>query len=197
MKKLFAVITVAIVCHLSPNVYAQADASLITQFLDQSKAAGDSQLAGIATELTDKIKTFGASLAGNAAVKEKLDDVLKSLTGGEDSAALTSAFKLATAAKFTPEQTDLARQVGNVASAYVVQKNFASLAGAQGDVATVVSSLRAGNLTSAIAPLKNIASNNHLTDGQKQLVSVLTDKYAPGLKKAAGALDGIKKLPGF
>jgi hypothetical protein len=197
MKKLFITIVAVIVCSFNPAVFAQTTDALGAKLVDQAKASGDSHLGGLASELTDKIKSFGTSLGENSVVKGKLDEMLKSLTGGQDSAALGSAFKLATAAKFTPQQTDLAKQVGNVASAFVVQKNFASLEGGQGDVATVVSSLREGKLTPAIPALKNIAGNNHLTDGQKQLVSVLTDKYAPGLKKAAGALDSIKKLPGF
>jgi hypothetical protein len=78
-----------------------------------------------------------------------------------------------------------------------VQKNFATLEGSQSDVATLVSSLREGKLTAAIAPLKNVAGNTHLTDGQKDLVKTVANKYAPGLGKAAGAVDAIKKLPGF
>jgi hypothetical protein len=198
MKKLFAAIITAIVlCHVNVNLFAQVDESLISKFLGQAKAAGDSQLGGLASELTDKIKSFGTSLADNAAVKGKLNDILGSLTGGKDSAALTSVFNLADAAKLTPQQVDLAKQVGNVASAYVVQKNFAKLDGAQGDVATIVSSLRAGKITPAIPAIKNVAGNAHLTDTQKQLISSVADKYAPGWQKAKGAMDSLKKLPGF
>jgi hypothetical protein len=198
MKKLFAsLITAAVLCQFNGNLFAQADESLITKFLGQAKSAGDSQLGGIASELTDKIKSFGTSLGDNAAVKGKLNDVLGSLTGGKDSAALSSAFDLVKSAKLTPQQTDLAKQVGNVASAYVVQKNFASLDGAQGDVATIVSSLRAGKIAPAVPAIKNVAGNAHLTDTQKQLISSVADKYAPGLGKAKGAFDAIKKFPGF
>ena len=118
-------------------------------------------------------------------------------TGGQDSDALTSAFKLASDAKLTPEQLGLAKQVGNLASAYVVQKNFASLTGAQGDVGTIVSSLRGGNVTTAIPAIKNVAGNAHLTDPQKKLITTVADKYAPGWQKAKGAMDSIKKLPGL
>jgi hypothetical protein len=198
MKKLLAsIITATVLCHVNGTLFAQADDSLITKFVAQAKSASDSQLGGIASELTDKIKSFGASLGENAAVKGKLDEVLGSLTGGKDSAALTAAFNLAAAAKLTPQQTDLAKQVGNVASAYVVQKNFSTLGGAQGDVATIVSSLRAGKIAPAIPAIKNVAGNAHLTDTQKQLISSVADKYAPGLSKAKGAIDAIKKFPGF
>jgi hypothetical protein len=198
MKKLFAaIITATIFYQVTGNLCAQVDDSLVSKFLAQAKSAGDSQLGGIASELTDKIKSFGASLGDNAAVKGKLGEVLGSFTGGKDSAALTSAFNLATAAKLTPQQTDLAKQVGNVASAYVVQKNFASLDGAQGDVATIVSSLRAGKIAPAIPAIKNVAGNAQLTDTQKQLITSVADKYAPGFQKAKNALDSIKKFPGF
>jgi hypothetical protein len=184
-------------CGFTIPAYAQADAGLVSGFLNQAKSAADSQLGGIASELTGKIQSLGAAIGANDAIKSRLDSTLKALTGGEDSAALTSAFGLVKSAKLTPEQLGLAKQVGNLASAYVVQKNFAALAGQQGDVATIVSSLRSGNIKATVAPLKNVASNAKLTDTQKQLITTVADKYAPGFSKAAGALDSLKKLPGF
>ena len=198
LAKYFAVVTAAaILGGLNSTAFAQADAGLVANFLDQAKSASDSQLGTIASELTGKIQSLGAALGGNAAVTARLDDTLKSLTGGEDSAALTHAFDLVKSAKLTPDQLGVAKQVGNLASAYVVQKNFASLAGAQGDVGTIVSSLREGKVAAAIPALKNVAANTHLTDGQKQLITTVADKYAPGWEKAKGAVDAIKKLPGF
>jgi len=179
------------------TTFAQADAGLVSKFLDQAKSASDSHLGDIASELTDKIKGLCAAVGANDAIKGELDSTLKSLTGGMDSEALTSAFKMASAANLTPEQIGLAKQVGNLASAYAVQKNFSSLAGAQSDVGTIVSSLRGGNVTAAIPAIKNVAGNAHLTDGQKQLITTVADKYAPGWQKAKGAMDSIKKLPGL
>jgi hypothetical protein len=191
------IVATAAVCGFTTTTFAQADAGLVSKFVDQAKAASDSQLGPIASELTGKIQSLGSSLAGNATVKSALDGTLKSLTGGMDSDALTSAFKLASDAKLTSEQLGLAKQVGNLASAYVVQKNFASLAGAQGDVGTIVSSLRGGQIASVIPAIKNVAGNAHLTDPQKKLITTVADKYAPGWQKAKGAVDSIKKLPGF
>ncbi len=196
--RLFSLVTAAVVLGgFTTTSFAQADAGLVSQFMAQANAAGDSQLGAIATELTGKIQSLGTALAGNPAVKTALDSTLKSLTGGMDSEALTSAFKLAETAKLTPEQLGVAKQVGNVASAYVVQKNFATLEGSQGDVANIVSSLRSGNVTAAIPPLKNVATSAKLTDPQKQIITKVADKYAPGWQKAKGAMDSIKKLPGF
>ena len=198
MKKLLVLLTaVALVCGANQTAFAQADAGLISKFLDSAKAAKDSQLGTIASELTGKMQSLGASLGVNDAIKAKLDDTLKALTGGKDSAALTSAFDMVKAAKLTPDQMGLAKQVGNLASAYVVQKNFATLAGSQSDVATLVSSLREGKLTACVSPLKNVASNTHMTDPQKQLIGTVADKYAPGWRTAKGAMDAVKKLPGF
>jgi hypothetical protein len=191
------VIVTAAFYGVTPTAFAQADAGLVSKFLDQAKSASDSQLGVIASELTGKVESLGAAIGTNAAIKSELDGMLRSLTGGMDSDALASAFKVASVAKLTPEQLDLAKQVGNLASAYVVQKNFASLEGAQGDVATIVSSLRGGNVTAAIPPIKNVAANTHLTDGQKQIITTVADKYMPGWQKAKGAMDSIKKLPGF
>ena len=202
MKKSFTSIlivaaVVAGLCGFTTAVLGQADAGLVSGFLNQAKSASDSQLGDIASELTGKVQSLGAAAGTNSAVTGKLDSTLKALTGGEDSAALTSAFGLVKGAKLTPEQLGLAKQVGNLASAYVVQKNFASLEGQQGDVATIVSSLRSGNIKAAVPPLKNVATSAKLTDTQKQLITTVADKYAPGFSKAAGALDRVKKLPGF
>ena len=198
MKKLFVLLAVAASIYgANQNAFAQVDAGLVTKFLTVAKSAGDSQLGTIAGELTGKVQALGAAVGVNDAVKGMLDNTLKSLTGGKDSAALAHAFDLVKAAKLTPDQIGLAKQVGNLASAYVVQKNFATLEGSQSDVATLVSSLREGKLTAAIAPVKNIAGNTHLTDGQKTLIKTVADKYAPGWQKAKGAVDAIKKLPGF
>ena len=179
------------------NVFAQADASLVSGFLNTAQSASDNQLGSIASELTGKVQSLNTATGTNSAVASKLDSTLKSLTGGADSAALTSAFKLASSAKLTPDQLGLAKQVGNLASAYVVQKNFASLDGSQGDVANIVSSLRSGKIKDAVPSLKNVASNAKLSDTQKQLITTIADKYAPGLSKASGAMDSLKKIPGF
>jgi hypothetical protein len=178
-----------------------AVAKLATDLVSQAKATTDTQLGSIATELADKVKSLDASTGTNQAAQAALTGTVQSLVNGQDSGALSSAFQLAKSATLTPEQITLAKDVGNVASAYVVQKNFASLEGSQGDVASLVTSLRKGELTSTLVPLQNITQNAKLTDTQKTLVSSLADQYAPGLKKAADTvnqgLDTLKKLPGF
>ena len=78
-----------------------------------------------------------------------------------------------------------------------MQKNFASLEGASGDVATIVSSLRSGKIKDALTPLKNVAASAKLSDTQKHLITTIADKYVPGFSKASGAMDEMKKLPGF
>ena len=196
-RLLFGIAAAIAFCGFTTAASAQADAGLLNQFLDQAKSASDSQLGAIAAELTGGIKQLGTGLATNAVVKEKLDGTLKALTGGQDSEALSSAFDLVKGAKLTPEQVGVAKQVGNLTSAYVVQKNFATLEGSQGDVATIVSSLRSGNVTAAIPSLKNVAASAKLTDPQKQIITKVADKYAPGWQKAKGAMDSLKKLPGF
>ena len=122
---------------------------------------------------------------------------MQSLTAGEDSTALGQVFQVAQAAtNLTPQQQQLAKEVGSLTSAFVVQKNFSSLDGAQGEVASVVNALRKGDITAAIPPLQKVAQNAGLTPSQKDLVSSLADQYAPGLKKAAGTLQqGLKSLP--
>lgn len=89
-------------------------------------------------------------------------------------------------------------KVGNLASAYVMQKNFATLEGAQSDVATIVNSFRQGQITPAIPALQKVAKNASLTPTQKQLIASIADKYAPGIAKTAGALQqGLQSVPGL
>jgi hypothetical protein len=174
-----------------------AVSDLTSQFAKLAAAQSDKLLVSVGGDLVDKVKSLGQSLGANAAVKSQLDSTLQSLLGGQDSEALTMAFQVVQAANLTPPQLQLAKEVGNLASAYVVQKNFAALDGAKGDVATIVNSLRKGEITSAIPAIQKVAQNANLTAPQKQLISSLADKYAPGIKKAADSLQqGLQVLPG-
>ncbi len=197
MKNILSTLVVAsLLCGATHLNAAETNSPLAGKLQEQAKASGDLQLASITTDLTGKLQAYAASLGNNPAIRTKLDDILKSLTGGKDSAALTSAYKLTTGAKLTSEQTNLAKQIGNLASAFTVQKNFASLEGSQSDVASVVASLRKGELTNLVTPLQNIGKNAKLTPGQKELFGTLMDNYAPGLKKAADSIKNVK-IPGL
>ena len=167
------------------------------QFAQAAAAQSDKLLGSIGGDLAAKVKSLSQSLGVNDTLKSQLDSALQSLTDGKDSSALGQVFQVAQAAtNLTPQQQQLAKEVGNLTSAFVVQKNFSSLDGAQGDVAGVVNALRQGNLTAAIVPLQNVSQNAGLTAAQKQLVTTLADQYAPGLKKAASTLQqGLKSLP--
>jgi hypothetical protein len=176
--------------HLAP-----ANAFSVSNFVAQS--ATNSQLGSIATDLTNQVTTLETTLPTNSVTKGKLDGTLQSLSAGDDAGALKSAYSLTQGAKLTQEQTSAARQVGNLTSAYVVQKDFSTLDGSQGDVTNLVSSLRSGNTVSAVVPLKNIVTNPKLTDQQKQLITTVADRYVPGYQKAKNAVDAFKKLPGF
>jgi hypothetical protein len=163
-----------------------------------AKAQGDKVLSSVGSDLGDKVKTLAQSSAGNDALKSQLTDSLKSLSSGNDSGGLTSMYQAVQSANLTPSQVQVAKEVGNLASAYVVQKNFASLDGAQGDVATIVNSLRQGQITPAVPAIQKVAQNANLTASQKQLMASIADRYAPGVSKAAGALEqGLKSIPGL
>ena len=174
-----------------------AAADLSTQFAQVAAAQTDKLLGSIGGDLAGKVKSLSQSLGVNDALKSQLDGALQSLTDGKDSSALGQVYQVAQAAtNLTPEQQQLAKEVGNLASAFVVQRNFSSLDGAQGDVAGVVNALRQGEITAAIPPLQKVAQNAGLTPSQKELVSSLADQYAPGLKKSASTLQqGFKSLP--
>jgi len=170
---------------------------LTAQFSKAAAAQSDQVLGSIGGDLATKVKSLGESLGANEAVKTQLDNTLQSLLAGQDSAAVNSVFQVAQAANLTPQQVGLAKEVGNLASAYAVQRNFSALDGAQGDVATIVNSLRKGEIAAAVPPIQKISQNANLTAPQKELIGSLADTYAPGLKKVAGSLQqGLKGLPG-
>ena len=173
---------------------APATADATQQFVAAAAAQPDPKLGTIGSELAGKVGALSDSLGNNEPAKAQLTNSLQSLTAGKDAAGLAGLYQSAKAAGLTPEQTQLAKEVGSAASAYVVQKNFASLEGSQTDVATIVNSLRKGEITPALPALERVGQNANLTAPQKQLLSSLGDQYAPGLSKAAGALQGLKGL---
>ena len=186
----------------SPSATAANAVSPATEAASQlaasAKTQGDAVLSSVGNDLTAKVKDLVASAAGNEALKSQLTSSLKSLAGGNEGSGLNTLYQTAQLTGLTPSQIGLAKEVGNLASAYVVQKNFASLDGAQGDVATVVNSLRQGQFAPAVPAVQRIAQNASLTSSQKQLLGSIADKYAPGISKAAGSLtEGLQKIPGL
>jgi hypothetical protein len=170
----------------------------VSQFATTAAAQPDKVAASIGSELAEKTKSLAQSAAGNSELKSRVAGALASLSSGKDASALGSLFQEAKQANLTPRQTQLAKDVGNLASAYVVQRNFSSLDGAQGDVATIVNSLRKGSVTQAVPALESLAKNTSLTSQQKDLLGTLADQYAPGLKKASDSLkQGLQGLQGL
>lgn len=177
---------------------AQTATDATSQFLSLVEGKSDKVLASISQDLAPKLKSLASSLVGQPAGKSQVDATLKSLVSG-DSAGTIEAVTALAQAKLTPEQTDLAKQVRDLAAAYVVQKDFSALEGVQGEVATVVGALRKGEVSTALPALSNIAAKAKLTPAQKDLVSSIAAKYAPaGLKEAGDALQqGLKSIPGL
>lgn len=180
---------------------ASAITALSSQFTQKIAAQKDAVLASVATDLVGKVQSLSQALGAGDAAKAQLNTTMQTLLGGADTEALTTAYKMVDAAKLTPEQIGIAKEVGNLTTAFVVQRNFSALEGAQGDVATIVNSLRKGELVAAAPALQKVAQNANLTESQKVLVGTVMDKYAPGLKKSADTLkqglQTIKQLPGF
>ncbi|HZO51410.1 MAG TPA: hypothetical protein VFB63_01770 [Bryobacteraceae bacterium] len=165
----------------------------VAQLKSESQSAADEQTKSLASELGTKTSALSKSLEGNPAAQKQLESAVSAVLGQNGPAAI-NALQSLTTAKLTPEQTRLSKDVYNVGSAYVVKKNFASLEGSQNEVNQVVAALRKGSATEALPPLKTLGQQATLTQPQKDLVASLTDKYAPGLKKAS---EGLKSLPGL
>ena len=176
-------------------------ADLAAQFGKAAVLQPDKLLGAVGGDLVGKLKSLDETLGVGNALKSQLTGSLQALLGGHDSAALSSVFLLSKAANLTPEQLTIAKDVSNLATAYVVQRNFASLDGASSDVATIVNSLRKGELAPAIPAIQNVSKNVNLTPPQKQLITSVAGKYAPGLKKAKDGveqgLQGLKGLQGL
>lgn len=177
----------------APSVRAQSLSSLLGQLTSASQASGDSTLKSLGSELATKAQSLDTSLAGSPATQSQLTGALQSLMGNKGPEAVAEFQKLA-AAKLTPDQMSLAKDVGHVGSAYLVQKNLGALDGSQSDVATIVSSLRSGNVTAALPAIKKVSQNVNLTPAQKDLVTSVAKKMVPG---AGSISDGLKSLPGF
>lgn len=166
---------------------------LTSKFAAMAKTQSDSVLAAIGQDLGAKAKSLVDACGGNESVKTNVEASLVSLQSGKDTQALAPAFQAAQGPGLTDGQKQIAKEFGNLASAFVVQRNFSSLQGSQGDVASLVNSLRGGQYSATLAPLKNIMNNASLTDSQKQILGSLTDQYAPALKQAAGSLQQTLK----
>jgi hypothetical protein len=180
---------------------APALSALAKSFATAAAKPADPTLASVGADLTSKLKSLDSVLGASDAVKAQLTGTLQSLIGGKDSEALAKVFQIAQVATLTPEQKGLAKETANLAAAFVVQRNFAALEGASGDVATVVTSLRKGEIAGAVPAIQRIAKNANLTAPQKQLIGSVADQYAPGLRKAKDSLkkglNGLQSLPGL
>ena len=171
--------------------------SLLGQLASSTQSSSDSTLKSLAGELATKAQSLNTALAGNAATQTELTGALQSLLGNKGPEAV-AAFQKLSAAKLTPEQLGLAREVGHVGSAYLVQKNLGALEGSQSDVAQIVTALRKGNVTAALPAIHKVSQNVNLTPAQKDLLTSMAEKLAPGAGKAGEAIgNGLKSLPGF
>ena len=165
----------------------------VTALKKEAQATADAETKSLANDFGAKVVALSKSLQGNPGAQKQLESAVNAVLGNNGPAALEGLGKLASA-KFTPEQSRMAKDVYNLGSAYVVKRNFGSLEGSQSEVSQIVTALRKGNTMEAVPPLKKIGQNATLTQPQKDLLASLTDRYAPGLKKAG---EGLKSLPGF
>lgn len=158
-----------------------------------SAAKKDPTLQSIGSELVKSAQ----DLAKDQVLKGQLDPVLENLGLGNGPQTLAVLQKLGNAS-LTPAQTQSLKQFGQLASAYLVQDNFSGIAGLEGDVGSLVQALRTGDYTGAITPLQKLSQSNKLTQGQKDLVLGIADRYAPSVRKAGAAVkQGLDVLNSF
>lgn len=163
-----------------------------------AQAQGDPVLRDIGRDLKSAVEKIGETLTGSAPLKEKLDQVLQGVTAGQEGNAIESFQQVAKQvadAQLTPEQTGLVKRIGEVLSAFVVQKKLGGLEGSENEVGQIVSALRNGEPAAAIPYLQKVASNARLTEEQKQMLSGLVEQYAPSVQGAIKSLqENLKGL---
>jgi len=175
-----------------------AYADLSQQLLTSTKGASDDLLKSISTDLGARVQKLSESLKTNEGLTQQLGTAVNALLGNKDGEAVGGLSSL-TAAKLTPEQTTLAKEVYNAAAALVTQRNFSSLEGMNSDVSKLATSVWKGNYTEALPPLQKLYSQTSLTPAQKDLLGKMYDSYMPaGWKDSAAklqqGLDTLKKF---
>ena len=161
----------------------------------QGDANPDPVIKSLGTELMGKALPLARSFGANAELASTLGPTLQALTANQLKPSLTGLQRLSEA-KLTAEQAKLFGDFGNLAHAYLAQRNLATLPDAKSDVAQLVSSLRQGKITEAVPVLQKISQNAKLTAPQKELVTALVAKFAPATGKAADAVgSAAKALP--
>ncbi|MCP5527990.1 MAG: hypothetical protein H7A47_14455 [Verrucomicrobiales bacterium] len=149
----------------------------------------DTMLASLGGEIGRAAASLKQSFDGNAGLTEALNNGLRAALSGEGkSSEVLGLYDQLTAAGLTEEQKRLAKEVGNLTSAFVAQKNLSALDGADGQVAQLVNSLRKGDVKGVVPVAKDLATNAKLTPAQKDLLQGLSEKYAPALKDLTGKL---------
>ncbi|MCX6928888.1 MAG: hypothetical protein NT154_37610 [Verrucomicrobia bacterium] len=112
---------------------AASGARASAQIKSTGASAGDSTLKSLGGELSSKAQMLSTSLAGNTNAQSLINGALQSMLGKKGGDSLAAWEKLSQA-KLTPEQTKLAKDMSNLGSAYLVQKNLASLEGSKTEV---------------------------------------------------------------
>lgn len=174
-------------------VYEDLSAKLI----ENTKSSANDLMKQISSDLESRVQSLGESLKSNETVMEQLNGAVQALLNNEDINAV-EAFNSVTAAKLTPEQTTLAKDVYNAGAAFVTERNFSALEGLNSDVAQLSNAVWKGNYTGALQPLQNIWNKGTLTNEQKDLLGAVFDQYLPGWQDKAGVvnqgLDALKKF---
>ncbi|MCP5523890.1 MAG: hypothetical protein H7A46_20325 [Verrucomicrobiales bacterium] len=159
----------------------------------------DSVLNSIGGDLGQTATSLKQSLEADAGLAGSVETAVKSLLEGKDTGALGVCNQLMKS-NLTPQQKELATEMRNLSAAFLAQKNLSALDGAQGQVATVVNSLRQGQVAAALPAIKELAANASLTADQKGLLKSLAKEYAPGLSELGRslpvALPDLPPLPG-
>ena len=175
---------------------AEAFAHLGQQLVAATRnGESDALLKSIGADLETRVGRLAQSLADNEAVTTQLKSGVKALIENRDVDAVAALNQLV-AARLTPEQASLAKEVYQATAAFATQRNFASLQGSGTEVGQLVNAVWKGDYAQALGPLQKVYGKATLTSAQKQLLATTFDPYLPkGWKEAAGALQqGVEQF---
>ncbi len=145
----------------------------------------DAMLAGLSGDFSQTASALRDTFKNDPRATQVLDGLVKTVLGGDTSQA-AGLYDTLSGIELTPEQKELATELGNVGSAFMAQRSFSGLEDTEGKVAKLVKSLRNGDVTEAIPVAKELNQMATLTPDQKDLLQQVLTKYAPPVKGMGG-----------
>lgn len=170
---------------------------LLEQLKSQAAASNSANQPKIADLLGTKVSALTGSFAPaqQQGLGTGVEGLLGGLVKGDASSALSQlGGLLGQTGSMNTQQKDLVGEVRNLASAWLIDKQFAGTA-LEGKAGPLIQGLMKNEWAQSLLGLKSLGTSKDLSAGQKGLLDSFLEQFAPeGLKGAGGALDLLKGL---